>query len=225
VDAVAAEPAYEHGPMVFLGLVGHAPSEAHARRRRLAVILPESRTAYVTAIDVEARIRAELRKAVAVPPVARAFIPNWPCRKGRRLLKIGANSVDSRKLTEDLQRDRWIKKLVEIIQTAKLPLAAQAEACDNATLLWNASARGRKVSTLRQRVNAYLHARRFWWDVHSVDYPQTLSQIIDYLSARAEEPCPRSVPTSFLSALAFVESAGAVPPRFVGPKWGRYGMW
>ena len=119
----------------------------------------------------------------------------------------------SREQIEEKGRTRWLRRLVQIIMDADLPLVkiAQQTLQPEATLA--TAAQGRRLRTLRQRVRTFLKASTWFSILSAVKFPLSEAQVLDYMRDRADEPCGRTCLRSFISSLAFIERGGAVPPQ------------
>ena len=69
---------------------------------------------------------------------------------------------------------------------------------------------GKRSRTVRQRVLVWRKVRLWLLRSYGCCWPQSSAQLIDYLEARAQEPCGKTVPQSILSALSFIESCADV---------------
>lgn len=130
----------------------------------------------------------------------------WPTTY-RRLLASGVPRAEA----EELERQRWIHELTEVIIAAQLPAAGTLALSPRPGEILARCAGGRRSSTLRQRMRTWRKLAAWLHAVYETGYPQNVFQVIDHLNDRAREPCGTSYPQSLLSALAFIEEAGNVP--------------
>ena len=98
-----------------------------------------------------------------------------------------------------------------MIRRAELPVVARADMSidpERALLGCTGKARAR---TIRKRIREWIKAEAWFLRVIGTCWPGSAGDVVDYLHDRAGEPCARTVPSSILGALSFVEKAGGVP--------------
>jgi hypothetical protein len=110
-----------------------------------------------------ARLVAEAAStAVELPPVPpRGCRQRWPSRHLK--LVAGAGVGTSLGDIEIKERARWLVVLLRIIRGAQLPVLAEAEGAMDPDRLLKHGGRGRRASTLRQRVKTWLRAERWFF--------------------------------------------------------------
>ena len=187
-----------------------AVPEAAARRRRFeyledGVIVQEVLAgAAAKAARVErARVEAEVRGADAAwRPAARPA--RFRLRMDARL--AAAAGPAARAEAELLERDRWKSALAELILEAGGPVVeATRQSADQLKAL-GAAAAGRRARTLCKRVGAWRRIRAWCWDVYSVPFPRAVTHLLEYLQARADEPCGLSALQGVAAAFSFMET-------------------
>ena len=127
----------------------------------------------------------------------------------RRDLAV-AGDERAREIAEEKERRRWLDELSEIIKEAGLPLAVLAERSPNAEAILRRCAQGRRATTLRKRVRDWRKARSYFLRALGTPWPADAADVLEYIEARASEPCHKTTLQSFHLALAFVERAGGI---------------
>ena len=181
------------------------------RLRRLSVL--GKRSFSETLLEHGGRLRD-----IGVPAIGSVLVK----RPAEGTLKVGSWRVGSRRaldpdagpkareLAEARDRRRQVEKLVEVIMVAELPaLVASKEALDPSARLMRCG-RGRRATTIRQRVREWLRFRQWLASAHGVMHPVCAQQVRDYVEVRLAEPCTRGVILEFQKALNFIEMAGEV---------------
>lgn len=93
---------------------------------------------------------------------------------------------------------------------AKLPITAPTMSCREPEKVIAAALGGMRASTIRKRIREWRKVRAFALGVAGVPWPPHIGVVLDYMQERLDEPCARTVPSSILSALGFMEKAGGV---------------
>ena len=142
--------------------------------------------------------------------------PKWPAKVRRRELVGGAPTA--RQAAEQTERHKWLDAVVSIVMEARLPAAELLGGAARGDHLRGCVGQGRRVRTLKKRVTDWRKVRSFMLKAFGEPWPRTQLDFLDYLRARADEPCARTVPASCLAALAFMEKSGniAVGDRISG---------
>jgi len=126
------------------------------------------------------RIRADARLAAAAGPAARAE-------------------------AEQAERARWKEALVVLIQEAGGPIVEATRGCRDPAAALAAAAGGRRSRTLAKRVGSWKRVRAWCLDLYSVPFPRTVLHLVEYLQARADEPCGLSVLEGVAAGFTFME--------------------
>ena len=113
-----------------------------------------------------------------------------------------------RKDAEEAERARWIEILATLLRGTPTPIGSMLLDNPGTAQLLGA---GRRATTLRSRVRL---ARRYfaWLSVSfEVTFPTRLDDMVDYLKARASEPCTRGTLKNTHRSFTFLEeTAGTV---------------
>ena len=185
-----------------------ASDQCRRVRQRTLAGMPEGRQS----------LSGMLEAANALPPgplpsllqlVCRPLVPRT--RRQRSLADAG--SPAERAAIEVCERDRWLDRLVSLLQEAGLPVVAIAAATADPVGALRHVAGGLRSRTLRARIRTWSKIRFWMLHVHGVVFPTDLSQMVDFLEERVheEEGCGRTVPGSIAAARHFMEQAGGVP--------------
>ena len=136
----------------------------------------------------------------------KAPLARWPCRLSRLVGRAGDN-MDLRDWAERSERTRWTVMLKRIIVESELPAA------DPDGTAWHRIGKGRRSTTLRKHVKTWRHVATWLYSTFNVPWPRTVEQFIEYVMHRVAEPCGKSIPTSLMKTLMFIEVAGEVPEK------------
>ena len=130
-------------------------------------------------------------------------LPPKGSRRRRQQADIDINPFD-----ESTERDRLIAVLVELLESSSAPLSSVAGQSSNPAQIIRGSLGDSRVGTLKQYVRS-LTAFRDWLLLGTgKGWTERIVHCLEYLHVRIEEPCPPSVPTVFLKALAWFEKVG-----------------
>ena len=144
-------------------------------------------------------------------PPATGTAPRWPRPRGGRALDGPASS--GRKDAEDALRQKWLLAAVALAQEAGLPLVSLAEGAADPRGVLCSLGQGLRARTLQLKVRAMRSMVAYLKIAHGVPFPVGAAQVLDYLCARASEPCGSTVLQGALQALLFFERGGGVPPE------------
>jgi len=210
-------PARENAVVVesILWLVQVAGPEAATRRRRFAhleagTIVQEvlEGAAAKQARQVLDQVEVEVRGAEAGwrPAVRPA---RFRLRADARL--ASASGPSARAEAEQLERERWKSELVALILEAGGPVVEATRHSSNQPQALAAAAGGRRARTLCKRVGAWKRVRAWCLDVYSVPFPRRVLHLVEYMQARADEPCGLSVLQGVAAGFAFMETCCGYP--------------
>ena len=181
---------------------------AHGIRRSAAVPV-EVRTAGGLLLEREAKRRAtsaaEQRHSTWLPPPAPKG-GRWPTRTSRaRAEGVGLEEADKK------ARQKYVDMLVAELKSLKLPVVYQAGHSQAGEDRLGYLAGGRRTGTLRRRLGDWARLRK-WLEVQdrATGFPE-VRDLLDYLEARAAEPCGKTVLQSAVEAVNFLETVGSVP--------------
>ncbi len=104
--------------------------------------------------------------------------------------------AEGRARAEGDARARAVSDLIELMQ--------EAGGGDRGRL--HLAAAGRRVRTLRKRVNAWRALRRWLLAARGRPHTSDVDDLLDYMEARAAEPCGRTVLDSLLALFGFVDA-------------------
>ena len=187
-------------PEVLRTLISRAEA-AHQRQ-----LESDSRHGYeLDLIAVRTRRGATKTSADVPADGAMTRCRKWRTKRGKALA-LAANP-NERKDHEEKIRAQWVKELVKDLRLCGLPAVLAAEEAMDPDAHLRRCARGRRPATIRARVHEWRRASSWLKRAKGVPWP------LDYLEARAAEPCGVSCLDSILAAFGFYESAGEVPER------------
>ena len=195
---------------IFLGVIAASHQPAVKRRRFLSRAPSEFGSTWTpTSRSVSSG------NQLAVPSLPPPGVPagRWPTRYHRNL--SAAQGQGALAQAEELERERWVKKLLNIIMKYNLPIMAVARQSQDPLSVLRRSAGGKRALTLRKYIRAWGPAEK-WFDKCGITFPAGqlgIAQVLDYLGNRAAEPCARTVPASFMTALSFLETTGGIQPH------------
>jgi len=199
----------------LLWLQGVATPEAASNRRRFeyldaGVIIQETleNSAAKKMRAMQAVVAEEVRVADAVwRPAVRAS--RFRLRTDARV--AAATGPTARAEAEEIERARWKVELVALIKEAGGPVveATSRAACQDAALA--AAAGGRRARTLAKRVGAWRRVRVWCLDLYATPFPKSVLHMIEYLQARADEPCGLSVLEGVAAGFTFMEDSCGYP--------------
>ena len=133
----------------------------------------------------------------------------WPTRFRRAMDLEG--EPNARHEADLKERTRWGRQLCGLLQSSGMPIAQHAEAAEDPEAVLKLAAGGLRANTLRKRIRAWYKVRSWMLAVHRVEFPLDLNMFLGYLQMRADEPCAKSVLSTAVAALSFMEGAGRVP--------------
>jgi len=175
------------GTIIQEVLESAAAKAARVEHERIEVEARCSEAAWKPAVrPTRFRLRADARLAAASGPTARAE-------------------------AEAAERDKWKSALVILIQEAGGPVVEATRHAADPALALGAAAGGRRARTLSKRVGAWRRVRAWCLDLYSVPFPRTVLHMIEYLQARADEPCGLSVIEGVAAGFSFMESCCGYP--------------
>ena len=156
----------------------------------------------------------ELRRSeegVALDKV-RGVLPRmiWPTRLHRK--RSSCKDEGQRQKVEEDERDRQIVKLVALLKRTSL-LEESMEGPSGPAGAWTIKrhALGRRANTLRGHVRLGERMREYTRRAHGTEWFRNVAEIMDYIAARLEEPCGKTVPNSIYSTVKFLELSAEIP--------------
>ena len=146
-----------------------------------------------------------------VPKIVGNTIPAAPGRRfpvTRRQAALDGEPR-GRELAEDAERQRWITKLTVFIQGSGAEVASREGEGLHHHSVAKLLAAGRRASTLRARVRAWVRFRKWLRESFDTDHPRSSRDALDYLLVRADEPCSISVIKAIRALYGFIDDVTA----------------
>jgi hypothetical protein len=196
-----------------VGLIVAVVKRAGALRiygiRRSAAVLTETRTAGVILSEQAAKKRAvaALTASVSVwdqPPPAKGG--RWPTRTARARA-TGTDLAEA----DGVARRACVTRLVEELKRLNLSVVAQSGPSLGGGDRLAYLAAGKRTGTLRRRLGDWSPLRKWLAGQSRAEGFPAARDLLDYLEARAAEPCGKTVLQSALEAVIFFETVGGVP--------------
>ena len=192
-----------------------AAPEAEAARRRFANLDPsEVMVGFLAGVAEKRRRIADVDVKAAIRESDAAWRP--AVRPGRFRLKgdarlAAATGPTARADAEAAERTRWRDALVDLVLEAGGPIVAATAATADPRQALAAAAGGRRARTLAKRVRAWRRLREWCLKVYNRPYPTRPLDLVEYLQARADEPCGLSALQAVSELYAFAEGCRGVP--------------
>jgi len=189
--------------------------EAESARRRFANLDPsEVMVGYLEGLVAKRRRLEEGGVAAAIREADAAWRP--AVRPGRFRLKgdarlAAASGPTARADAEAVERARWRDALVDLVVEAGGPIVEATAGTAEPRKALAAAAGGRRARTLAKRVRAWKRLREWCVQVYGRPYPARPVELVEYLQARADEPCGLSALQAVAELYAFAESCRGVP--------------
>ncbi len=154
-----------------------------------------------------ARPRLAIARASAPPPP-----PPTRVAAGTRRQRALDGDPQGRARGEAAERERWLSELVQILRRSGVTiLNPEWDGVDHRGLV-AMLAGGRRASTLRARARAWRSFQKYLELAAGTCHPRTAQDAVDFINARASEPCSRAVLRNLKSLYAFIdEVTGGVP--------------
>jgi hypothetical protein len=131
---------------------------------------------------------------------------HWRSRRLARLARAG--TLNEREQAEEVERRRWVGRILGFLQEADLPVCKLAtRALDPDAALSSIGGR-RRSRTLRARTWTRVRVSRGC--VRGVVFPAHVGHVLDYLQDSVQDRCGRSAPGGVAAALGFLEKTGGV---------------
>ena len=118
---------------------------------------------------------------------------------------------DARAKRFDSERRKYSLLLANVIKSARLPVVQLVESLDDPASAWIHLFVARRANTLKNRFKSW---RPFanWLELHRAAlFPSSCKDVIDYMQARVDDGCGKTVPSSFSIVLNMLEVLGRVP--------------
>ena len=117
----------------------------------------------------------------------------------------------SRSERERRALEQWQQKLADILLQVKAPALAAADSPSTARQLAIRLAGAARSSTLKRHVQMWQRYCNWLMAAYQVEWPRTVSMILDFLEELAAEPCGKTVPDAFCATVSFMENAAGIP--------------
>ena len=119
---------------------------------------------------------------------------------------------NERQDVERIERDRWIGKLVLILQEIQAPSYLLSEtAADPEAAIRRVVGKGR-ARTIRARVKQWMKISTWLSAVHGVPFPLGMGMMLDYLTDMEGGYFGKTIPTSIACALSYIEKMAGFSP-------------
>lgn len=176
-------------------------------RNRIVNVSPEERSLSRSLLLAE---HTQQSQVIHIHQAVLAACKNvhWRVRQGQ----TDGKPVDTlgRLAVEERDRLKWMRKVVDILTEAELPVVAQAQLTMNPTVAIERAVGKRRSRTMRSRVRVWNKVRLWLTCVHQESWPSSVAHMVDYLDDVSRGSYGKSVPGSIAAALSFLESAGGV---------------
>jgi len=161
--------------------------------------------------------QAKARRVVDVE-VLRASDATWKpaVRPGRYRLRgdarlAAATGPAARAEAESTEREVWREALVDLLLEAGGPIVEATRDSSQQRKALAAAAGGRRARTLAKRVRSWRRLREWCLRVYLTPYPARPLHLVEYLQARADEPCGLSALQAVAELFVFAEGCRGVP--------------
>ena len=183
----------ENGVSEFLAALPLVRSEAARQERRMTDASHTEITQHME--GPKGKRLLEARSAVCSSSSsggAPALVPAWSCdaKWPVKLRRTERGGQMQRQGAEDEKRRLVVKRAADIVQEAGLSLAALAVDSPDPEAVLSRVGQGRRYRTIQKRVASWLRAREWFLASLGSPWPSSTSQVLSYLEARVEEPCP-----------------------------------
>ena len=212
-----------------LAVLDPADSEAIARQLASELNLPMRNTLekFVRNLAQDSREPAKLAARVdgqlasyvdwintwGVPAAAEEFVSEWVPPLGTKKLRSRKTLAPEEEKEVRQQRllDIWTEQLLEELQLMDAPVLTKLERCLDKVAAERMLPGKTRATTVKRYVSYYRQWRQWLQEAKSVSMPGTEADLIDYLMARWEEPCGRTIPEVILKAVAWMERVAEFP--------------
>ena len=143
-------------------------------------------------------------------PAAQLLPAVWRGKAYRRAELAGDEK--GRERAEDAAREKWARKLVELLTEARLPFGLEILERELDPLGVEASRclRGARWTSLKKRCSDWAPARRYLLAHFGLPFPPSPRELLGYLETKQREGAARTSFDATLGALRFLEEAGEV---------------
>ena len=110
---------------------------------------------------------------------------------------------------DELESRRFLQIIFQMYEDSEAPIVLIVNRTSNPIQVFRGSLGDTRPGTLRQYVRALVAFQKWLMIGSNRSWPQTVSPVLEYLHVRTDEPCPPSIPQTFVKALCWFEKAGA----------------
>ncbi len=154
------------------------------------------------------RRRVDALRQLPPPPPARALH-----LVSTRRQRVYDGDERGREKGEEAERTRWMRELSDIVKGSGVTLLNPSWDGVEGPRLLALVAGGRRASTLRTRARSWRAFIRYLRASAGVSHPRTALDAVDYVQARAAEPCSRAVLLHMKSLFSFIDHiTDSTPP-------------
>ncbi len=160
------------------------------------------------------RARASVRRiqAAVPPPPARTTAVT-------RRQRAFDGDPQGRRRGEEAERGRWIGELGKLLEASGVALLnPEWDGLSRASIV-SLLAGGRRASTLRARARAWKNFQGYLRLTTGASHPRSAYEALDYVLARAAEPCSKSVLMNVKALFSFIDSVTGEIPSISGNRY------
>lgn len=106
------------------------------------------------------------------------------------------------------EKERWTRELVKIIEEAMMPVVDMVHSTTDPQATWSRLFGSRRAKTLRNRARSWRPVREWLLMAKGRPFPNSASDMLDYLNCLAESKVGKSVPESVMASLSVLETVG-----------------
>ena len=151
--------------------------------------------------------RLQKAQATTAPKVPDQYL--LPPKGQRRSRMLAAVSMLTKVEADELECRRHLSLVIKLFEDSEAPVVAIANRTSNPVQIFRGALGDTRAGTLRQYLRA-LTAFQNWLICGTQQlWPTSVSTVLEYLHTRTEEPCPPSIPQTFVKGLCWFEKAGA----------------
>ena len=148
-----------------------------------------------------------------VPEAATEIVSEWVPPVGTKKLRPGKTIApeEEREARQRRLLEIWTEQLLEELRHMDAPVLKKLESCLDRIAAERMLPGKTRATTVKRYVSYYRQWRQWLQEAKSVSVPGTEAGLIDYLMARWEEPCGRTIAGVLLKAVAWMERVAEFP--------------
>ena len=133
-----------------------------------------------------------------VPEAATEIVSEWVPPVGAKKLRPGKTIApeEEREARQHRLLEIWTEQLLEELRYMDAPVLKKLESCLDRIAAERMLPGKTRATTVKRYVSYYRQWRQWLQEAKCVSMPGTEADLIDYLMARWEEPCGRTIPES-----------------------------